>query len=82
MSISLLRLMYASRYLSPLPLAFFFVFVLSFVALIAVLWEFFEWGIDVVFRSATQGGLEDTLGDLFFGLLGGFFGFFYPNARR
>ncbi len=48
---------------------------LSFVALIGVAWEFFEFSLDKIFTHAKlgtfQGDLTDTMGDLFFGLFGG-----------
>lgn len=49
---------------------------LSFVALVGVLWEFFEFGYDVFISSkgysgALQQGVGDTMSDLFFDLLGG-----------
>ncbi len=48
----------------------------GFVALIGVLWEFFEFGYDVLISSkgyffVAQQGTADTIGDLFFDLLGG-----------
>jgi hypothetical protein len=51
-------------------------FVVGFVALVAVLWEFHEFLLDVWFVQngsweKTQISLADTMGDLFFGLLGG-----------
>jgi hypothetical protein len=53
-----------------------FVLALSFVALIGVLWEFFEFSYDFFSNSMdvskiAQPGLADTMGDLFFDLLGG-----------
>jgi len=61
-----------------LPRNFFtrMVFILSFVALIGVLWEFSEFLYDVFISSrgwsrfALQSA-RDTIGDLFFDLLGG-----------
>lgn len=55
-----------------------FVLILSFVALIGVLWEFFEFSWDFLSNSMdvskiAQPGLADTMGDLFFDLLGGTF---------
>lgn len=52
------------------------VLALGFVALIAVCWEFFEFLYDVFISSkgysgVAQLGVADTIGDLFFGLLGG-----------
>lgn len=51
------------------------IMTLSFVALIGVLWEFFEFSLDSFFFlekwGPFQGGLSDTMSDLFFDLLGG-----------
>ena len=58
-----------------LQLSVLFIFVISFVSLAAVLWEFFEFGMDSIFLIGFQGGLRDTLADLFFGLIGGLAGF-------
>ncbi len=49
---------------------------LGFVALIGVLWEFFEFFCDIFIASkgyiaVSQQGVGDTMGDLFFDLLGG-----------
>lgn len=54
-----------------------FVLVLSFVTFIGVLWEFFEFLSDVFISSrgyayVAQASSADTMGDLFFDLLGGF----------
>jgi hypothetical protein len=46
-----------------------FVVAVSFVALIGVLWEFYEYALDYVFRSFDL-QLPDTLSDLFFDLFG------------
>lgn len=50
--------------------------IVSFVALIGVLWEFFEFSYDYFSNSMeiseiAQQGLTDTIGDLFFDLFGG-----------
>ncbi|MDD4761610.1 MAG: hypothetical protein PHZ25_01105 [Candidatus Pacebacteria bacterium] len=54
-----------------------FIIILGFVALIGVLWEFFEYFLDYFFANRgvmplSQVSLQDTLGDLFFDLVGGF----------
>ncbi len=36
----------------------------------AVFWEFYEFLLDYFFGTLTQLGLQDTMGDLFFGMLG------------
>jgi len=61
----------------------YFIFVISLVSLTAVLWEFFEFSLDMLFEAYNQKGLGDTLGDILIGLIGGIVGFFFhPNARR
>ncbi len=48
--------------------------IVSFVALIGVFWEFFEFIYDFFSKEGfkvAQLGLTDTMGDLFFGLVGG-----------
>ncbi len=52
------------------------ILTLSFVALIGVFWEFFEFFYDILISSRgysgfMQLGAADSLGDLFFDLLGG-----------
>ncbi len=78
--------LYRENIVERLPFLIFFVFIISLVSLTAVLWEFFEFGIDIAFNLDTQKGVKDTLGDLLFGLIGGSFGFLlfkrYPKARR
>jgi len=51
------------------------VFALGFSVLASVIWEFFEFALDQIFDGRlsmppTQPGLEDTIYDLFFGLIG------------
>ncbi len=52
----------------------YFIFIVSSVALVAVLWEFYEFFLKYFFNVNTQPSLEDTLLDLFMGLFGGLFG--------
>ena len=52
----------------------FFFIVISLVALVAVLWEFYEFLLKYFFNLNTQPSLEDTLLDLFMGLVGGIAG--------
>jgi hypothetical protein len=47
--------------------------VLTSTCTVAVFWEFGEFIADWYFGSQTQGGLTDTMGDLFFGGVGGVF---------
>lgn len=58
-----------------LPFYFVFISVISFAALIGVLWEFYEFILDEItgYKSSKlvmQENLKDTMGDLFFDLLG------------
>ncbi len=51
--------------------------ILSWVSMIGVIWEWFEYYQDVLFNSSrfvlSSGILADTLGDIFFDILGGIF---------
>lgn len=66
------------------------VFVLGFVALVGIGWEWFEALVDAVVLPAVQGmdvaqlGLVDTMLDLFFDLFGGLLAWacFLPGARK
>lgn len=58
-----------------LPFYIIFILVVSFAALIGVLWEFYEFTLDEItgYKSSKivmQENLKDTMGDLFFDLLG------------
>ncbi|MBI2037069.1 MAG: hypothetical protein HYT14_01780 [Candidatus Liptonbacteria bacterium] len=51
---------------------------LAMVALVGVMWEFYEFGMDLILQRGVstyellgQQGVADTMGDLFFDLLGG-----------
>ncbi len=55
--------------------SFLFIFiVVSFVSLIAILWEFYEFILRDFFNVIVQISLEDTLSDLLMGIGGGFVG--------
>ncbi len=61
-----------------LPTLFFLLAAVSFAALVGVGWELFEFCVDFltgkgVAVGLNQAGLQDTMGDLFFDLLGGLF---------
>lgn len=47
-----------------------FMIIISFVAFVAVLWEFFEFLLKTFFELNTQPSVADTIGDLFMGLVG------------
>jgi hypothetical protein len=57
------------------------VLALGLTALIAVIWEFLEFASDQLFHTKMNLGVQDTLSDLFFGLLGAvlFIAFRYPS---
>lgn len=48
-----------------------FLLLVSFVTSAATSWEFVEYISDVFFSTGAQKGLEDTLLDMFLGILGG-----------
>lgn len=54
----------------------YFLVILGFVSLIAVLWEFYEFLMKFFFGLPFQPSLEDTILDLFLGLFGGVIGAF------
>lgn len=47
------------------------VFLFTLTATAAVIWEFGEFTLDFFFRTRAQIGLEDTMLDMFLGLVGG-----------
>lgn len=49
-------------------------FAISFTALAAVTWEFYEFSSDALANTEYQIALSDTMADMAFGLLGGIFG--------
>ncbi len=66
-----------------------FIFVLGAVSLIGILWEFFEFGLDYFYSLGLIGfqsqlSVADTIGDLFFDILGGlaavFSNWFFPSS--
>ena len=59
----------------------FLFFILSIVSLIAILWEFWEYIVINFFNLDVLMTLEDTLFDLFMGLVGGIFSFFTFGKR-
>ncbi len=59
------------------------VFILGFAALIGVLWEFFEWGVDAFLKAKiNQATVSDTLGDLAIDLMGGLAVFWLYNLAK
>lgn len=55
---------------------FKFLFVVSLVAFTAIFWEFYEFVLALFTSISTQPSLEDTLFDLFLGVVGSFFALF------
>lgn len=49
------------------------IFGIALVSLIAVFWEFYEFGMDYFFGLNYQTSVEDTMLDFFLGILGGVF---------
>ena len=50
--------------------------IVSFVALIAVFWEFLEFFLKEFFGANTQPSIGDTMADFFFGIVGAVVGWF------
>lgn len=59
-------------------------FIFALVSLTAVFWELFEFSVSYLVGWISQGNLEDTMADLFFGMLGGLFTaiFLESQAKR
>ena len=49
----------------------YFVIIIGLVGLTTIFWEFYEFALTNLFNLSMQGNLEDTMCDLFLGLLGG-----------
>ena len=54
-----------------IPLSIQILFALTCTGTTTILWEFFEYSSDYFFHTSMVLGLEDTLKDMFLGLLGG-----------
>ena len=48
-------------------------FIFALVSLTAIFWELFEFFVSYLTGWISQGDLQDTMADLFFGMLGGLF---------
>lgn len=72
---SILKILQKNNYLGKINNLILFIFIISLVALTAVLWEFAEFIMDFIFKFNAQASLEDTMLDLFLGLVGGLAGF-------
>mgnify|MGYP001613669301 CR=1 FL=1 len=60
----------------------FFIFVISLVSLTALTWEFNEFALDLIDLKTRQTTIEDTMADLFLGLLGSCLGYLYSKSRE
>lgn len=61
----------SQKVVGPIPYPVQLLFALTSTGTTAVLWEFVEFSIDFTFGSSHMLGIEDTMKDLFLGLLGG-----------
>jgi len=73
---TIMKQLQKEKYIGKIPPLAFFIFLISLVALTAVLWEFLEFITDQTIAINYQLGLKDTMGDLFLGLIGGIAGYF------
>lgn len=69
--IGFLALLQKQGLVGKLPFLLYAFFVMSFVGLAAASWELWEFSIGYILKESLQGGLADTMADMFFGLLGG-----------
>ena len=56
--------------------------VFGLVGTTTVFWEFAEFGSDLWFHTGAQSGLQDTLGDMFFGIAGGVVFLIFAALRK
>ncbi len=71
----MLKIAEARKFLREIHNALSFLFVLSLVALTAVIWEFAEYIVSMMTGLILQNGFDDTMADLLFGLIGAPFGY-------
>ena len=72
----LLKTMQKYEYVGFIHSVFLFIFIISFVALIAVFWELYEFTLDSIDFGTRQTHIRDTMIDLSLDLVGGIFGYF------
>ncbi len=65
-----------------LPVFLRVIYIISFVSLAAIGWEGFEWCFSLFYHNNLQGSLDNTMGDLYVGLLGGIMAALYGLRRR
>jgi hypothetical protein len=58
--------------LKKTPIVLQLIFVLGIVAIAAVTWEGFEWGLGMLINRKMQGSINNVMMDLFTGMMGGF----------
>ena len=58
------------------------IFVFALVSLTAVFWEFFEFSVTYITGLGLQGNLDDTMLDLFLGMLGGLLTVTFLEIRK
>lgn len=69
--VTLLYLMVTQSERTTLPPLFFGFFTVLFAMSMGVVWEFLEWGTDLLIGTDTQRGLENTMRDLLFDTIAG-----------
>ena len=70
--IAFLAFLRTRGFVSEMPFLLHAFLIMSFVGLAAVSWELWEFAADFMFNKHLQIDLFDTMGDMFFGFLGGF----------
>ena len=75
----LVRLCQEKRIMGEMHPLVFYISVVSLIALTAVTWELYEFSLDILLpqEALRQPSVQDTMGDLFLGLLGGTIGFVF-----
>lgn len=68
---SLLQYKHPNLKIAKTERPFLFFWVVGMVSFAAIVWEFYEFTSDYFFQTIDQPSNADTIGDLFFGLLGG-----------
>lgn len=62
---------HSQRVLGSIPLPVQSALSIGLTAIVTVMWEFLEYGSDMLFGTKMNLGVSDTLSDLFFGFFGG-----------
>ena len=72
----------SQKLVGSIPLPIQFLLVLTCTGTTTILWEFFEYSSDFFFQTSMILGLEDTLKDMFLGLLGGLILLLLTSKKR